>query len=928
MEKKLNKEQLKAITHKSGPLLIIAGAGTGKTTVITQRIKHLISTNAALPQEILALTFTQKAALEMEGRVDEIVDWGMNQVEISTFHGFCDKLLRDEGLNIGIDTNYKLLSVAESIKIIQDNLFEMDLDYFRPKGNPTKFIEAILKHFERLKDEDVSPDEYADWVKSKKFEDDLEKKKYEELANAYIYYENLKIENSLMDFGDLIVWTLKLFRERKNVLKQYQNKFKYILVDEFQDTNYSQSQIVYMLSRLHKNVTVVGDDDQSIYRFRGAAISNILQFRQVFPDTKVIVLTKNYRSNQEILDKAYNLIQFNNPDRLEFVEKIDKKLHSPKKGNKKSLQVIFKSTQEEEVQSVVEEILKLKNKKNYKFSDFAILARANSHALEFAKGLEAAGIPYFFPSHTRFFSDQHVSNMTSLIKVLVDPFDSINLYKILSFDCFEIPSLEVLKLVSISKKQDESLFEVAQKFGSDKVQLVLSTISKYIDKSKKQSSWEVLYQFLIELKILNRFLEEGTWEAQLKVKNTSKFLENLKIYENANPDTNIIRVSEWLDLVSQFGQSSEEWEDEDAVRVFTVHGAKGLEFPVVFLVNLVNLRFPSTNKSEQIPIPLELVKETLPMGDYHTEEERRLFYVGMTRAKDYLYLTAAQKYKDNKLPKKISPFVLEAMGEVVKKPITTNDSVEIEIKKGESKLKVEYLSHSQIETFKICPLHYKLRYMVGLHAPKSASESIGVSIHAALKDFYTKHKKKERLSEKIMLELLDKNWLSQGYGNKKYEKSSFERARNYLSGYYKNSYDKNTNTLYLEKKFVINIGSKQETFVVGGVMDRVDDLGNGKVEIIDYKTSENVPTQKEVDKNEQLTMYALLLNKNPEDIVLSLYYFENQIKISTTRTKAQIEKAKKDLFEIKKEIEQSDFNCSGHYFCQDCEYHDFCKFAH
>lgn len=929
MEKKLNRDQIKAINHDKGPLLIIAGAGTGKTTVITQRIKHLISTKKAKPEEILALTFTQKAANEMETRVDEAVDWGQNQVAISTFHGFCDKLLRDEGLAIGLDPDYKLLSFADSVKLVRDNLFDFDLDYYRPKGNPGKFIEGILKHFERLKDEDVSPTQYLAWAKKKKFDDPLESKKYKELASGYVFYENLKIPNSYLDFGDLIVLTLKLFRDRKNVLRQYQNKYKYILVDEFQDTNYSQSQIVYMLSQEHKNVTVVGDDDQSIYRFRGAAISNILQFRNIYPQAKVVVLTKNYRSNQEILDKAYNLIQFNNPDRLEFVEKIDKKLVSSQKTKKNSVILLSKETQEDEVEAVVGEIIKLKKNKGYNFSDFAILVRANSQALEFAKSLDRTGIPYFYPGSTRFFSDEHVSAMISLIKVLVNPFDSINFYKILNLECFDIPSLEVLKLVSISKESDESLFEVAQKKGSKKIKNTIDTLVKYIDKSKKQPSWELLYEFLVETRILNKFLEEGTWEAQIKIKNTAKFLENLKIFSNANPEASLINVSEWLEIVSQFGEAKEEWEEEDAVKIFTVHGAKGLEFPVVFLVNLVNLRFPSTNKSEQISVPDDLIKETLPSGNFHMQEERRLFYVGMTRAKDYLYLTAAKKYKDNKLPKKISPFVFEALGEVSNNSSPQITPVKLEVVKRDSNLKVGYLSHSQIETFKICPLHYKLRYVVGLMPPKSASESLGISIHATMNDLYAGNKLKSSVSKEWLIKRLEKNWVSQGYGSKKYEKIGFERAKDYLLGYYKNSYSPSVKNLYLEKKFSINLSqSENEPFVVGGVIDRVDQLASGKIEIIDYKTSENVPTQKDVDKNDQLTMYALLLGKEPKDVILSLYFFEKQIKISTTRTKAQIDKARKDLWEIKKKIENSDFSCSGHFFCQDCEYKEFCRFAH
>ena len=319
---KLNKEQLEAIKFGEGPLLIIAGAGTGKTTVITERVKYLIFSKKAKPQEILGLTFTEKAAREMEERVDIAMPYGYTQMWIMTFHSFCDKILRREALHIGLDPKYKLMTEAGSIQLLRNNIFKLDLNYFRPLGNPNKFLSGMLQHFSRLQDEDVSPDDYLKWLK--KSDPDFEK--WEELSKAYKAYGEIKVKESVLDFGDVIIKTLKLFRDRPNILKEYQKQFKYVLIDEFQDTNYGESEVAILLAGKMKNINVVGDDDQSVYRFRGAAVSNIIQFRKSFPKTKVVVLTKNYRSTQEILDRSYDLIQHNNPDRLEVVDKIDKKL--------------------------------------------------------------------------------------------------------------------------------------------------------------------------------------------------------------------------------------------------------------------------------------------------------------------------------------------------------------------------------------------------------------------------------------------------------------------------------------------------------------------------------------------------------------------------------------------------------------------------
>ncbi|MGD0523358.1 MAG: UvrD-helicase domain-containing protein, partial [Candidatus Microgenomates bacterium] len=257
-KKQLNPEQLKAIKHKTGPLLIIAGAGTGKTTVIAERIKFLIESKLADPAEILALTFTEKAAKEMEERVDTALPYGYTQMWISTFHSFCDRVLRREALHIGLTPKYKLMTEAESVQLIRNHLFKFELNYFRPLGNPNKFISGILQHFSRLQDEDVSPSDYVAWAnskfknqKSKIEEEKLEIDKWEELAGVFKMYSEVKVKEGLFDFGDLIIQTLNLFRQRKNILEQYQKQFKYILVDEFQDTNYAQNELVKLLAGKH-----------------------------------------------------------------------------------------------------------------------------------------------------------------------------------------------------------------------------------------------------------------------------------------------------------------------------------------------------------------------------------------------------------------------------------------------------------------------------------------------------------------------------------------------------------------------------------------------------------------------------------------------------------------------------------------------------
>ncbi len=293
--KNLNHQQKEAVIHGTGPLLIVAGAGTGKTTVITKRIAHLISQKKAKPEEILAVTFTDKAAGEMEERVDRLLPYGYIDLWISTFHSFCERVLRDHALDIGLSTNFKLLDPTAAWLLIRQKLEEFNLDYYRPLGNQTRFIHALINHFSRCKDQGIYPQEYLEYADSLKtnltdLKEDPETERLKEVAIAYHVYQRLLLESNSLDFGDLINYCLKLFQKRPLVLDRFRNKFKYILVDEFQDTNWAQYELVKILASPDNNLTVSADDDQSIYRFRGASYNNIIQFKKDFPNTKEVFL--------------------------------------------------------------------------------------------------------------------------------------------------------------------------------------------------------------------------------------------------------------------------------------------------------------------------------------------------------------------------------------------------------------------------------------------------------------------------------------------------------------------------------------------------------------------------------------------------------------------------------------------------------------
>lgn len=960
LKKELNKSQKEAVLYNEGPLLIIAGAGTGKTTVITEKIKYLITSGKAKPEEILALTFTEKAAREMEERVDIALPYGYVEMWIFTFHSFCDKILRQESLEIGLSPDYKLMTEAETIQFLINNIFKFKLKYFRPLGNPTKFVRGFLQHFSRLKDEDVTPSEYLRWAEShlteSKEKDKARKEesqKYLELARAYQTYEDLKVKEGFMDFADLISNTLKLFRTRKNILKKYQGQFKYILVDEFQDTNYAQYVLLKLLAPPQRKprLTVVGDDSQSIFKFRGAAVSNILQFMEEYKNAKKVVLIKNYRSTQTILDHAYRLIKHNDPDTLESKLGISKNLKAVRKAKEHPVRFIYQSRVEDEADEVVKTILKLKEEdKNLNWKDFAILVRANNHAEPFVRSLIRFGVPYQFLGPGKLFRQPEVKDLIAYLKTLYNFEDSVAFYRVLAMEIFDVPPRDLAAISNYAKRKNLSLFEACEQIDQifvkpdtrEKIKKIVEMVNRHLKLIPKETAGQILYYFLQDSGLLKKLTARATLKEEKEAQNISKFFDRLKSYEADHEDASVFAVVDWINLSMDLGESpltaDLDWTQEDKVNILTVHSAKGLEFPIVFLVNLVAGRFPTWERREQIPIPDQLIKEILPTGDYHQQEERRLFYVGMTRAKDRLFFSAANFYGEGKRERKISPFVFESLGEDVKKYLVEKEEgrqlsildwqgqKEEVLVQGFPGLSVNYLSFSQIETFEKCPLQYRYRYIQKIPVLPSAAQSFGDTIHRTLRDFYLQIKEGKKLKEEDLISLLWQNWKSEGFSSKSHEQEMKKKGEKILRDFFQKSFNPEVIPKYLEYPFVIKVSPFLK---IGGKIDRIDEYKD-YLEIIDYKTGKPWE-QKEVDKSLQMTVYALaatskgILDKKPEKIILSFYFLETNEKKSTSRRAEDLQKAKEELAQKAKEIEKSDFPPKPSNLCDFCEYRLLCE---
>lgn len=951
--KNLNKEQVRAVTHKAGPLLIIAGAGTGKTTVITRKIAYIIAKKWAKPSEILALTFTEKAAQEMEARVDELVPYGFVDMWISTFHAFGDRLLRDYSLDLGLPVNFKVLTKTQQAIFLRENIYAFDLKHFRPVANPTSYIDELLKHFSRLKDELITPEEYIDYAQSQisKFksqdeEELLEAEKTLELANAYQRYQDLMIQAGNLDFGDQIFLTYKLLKENKKVLKECQQKFKYILVDEFQDTNYAQNEIVKLLAGKSGNITVVGDDDQAIYRFRGASVSNILQFEKNYPQTKKIVLRQNYRSTQEILDSAYKLIQHNNPDRLEVRNKIDKRLVGLKHGPRPEL--IHCDTLSCEADKVVETIKKLKSE-GYSNNDFAILVRANSHAEPFIQALNQNEIPSVFSGASRLFAEPEVKMLIAFFRCLVYPSDNLSFYQLATSEIYNLPSELLAKFYEKARYGNRSFIEIVENDGqnsSAKIMEVVKDIKKYRELIKNKRAGELLYEFIKEKKLLKKYLDQPTVENEIKIQNIAKFFERLAQFESAATDCSVLAYLENLELILEVGEESEVSDIDpelNAVNVLTVHAAKGLEWPVVFVVNMVDQRFPTCKKREQLPIPDKLIKEILPAGDYHLQEERRLFYVAVTRAKDHLFLSAADDY-GGKRARKLSQFVLELLDEPQLGKIRYKLSALEKIRRferqsavasiqpsslalkdtGDQKPAILKLSRQQIDDYYTCPKKFYFASVIKIPLPTDWHFMYGSAIHSAISQYYLRKISGMKPTLKSLIADFEANFTNEGFITREQEEERKRTGIETLRRFFDEDQKINLIPDKVEDRFEFS-----EDFVkVSGRYDLVK-KGKSGVEICDFKTSQ-VRDQKDADRrikeSTQMMIYALAWYKLHGEIpTTTLIFIESNLQGSKVFSEKDLQKARSIILDVASGIRQQNFKAMPDARqCSICPYKDIC----
>jgi len=897
----LTARQRRAVTHGEGPLLIVAGAGTGKTTVITRRIAWLIAEKLAMPSEVLALTFTDRAAAEMTERVDRLVPYGHNDAQIGTFHSFGDRLLREHALEAGLSDRSTVLGRAEQVIFLREHLFDLPLDRYRPLGDPTRFLSALVTLISRLRDEDVSPDAYlaiarrmADEAAAAPEDSALAERAAAqlELARTYAAYEELMRTRDRLDFGDQVSLAIRLLREHPAVLEEERRRYRYILVDEFQDTNHAQWELVKLLAAGHGNVTVVGDDDQSIYRFRGAALGNILGFRAAYPKTASVVLVDNYRSRQPILDASHRLIRHNDPDRLEAREGLDKRLRARSRFGRAepaagAIELVGFTTGSDEADAVADRI-GASLRAGRRAGQHAILVRGNRDADPYLRALNMARIPWRFSGTAGLYRQPEVRVLISFLRAVNDPDDSVSLYDLATSEIFGLSPSDVTLALTRARRRRSSLavaLRDAVEHPDDSpftlraievVQRLLSSLEAHRSMSTERSCGELLYHFISSSGWLARLAHEGRETGEERLANVGRFFEIVRRQGSLLRDDRLPFLVAQLDTLIETGDDPStadvEPDEGDAVHVLTYHKAKGLEFDVVYMVGLVADRFPGRDRRDPLEMPDELVRDDLPAGaDHHTAEERRLFYVGMTRAREELILTWAQDYGGRR-SRAASQFVAEALdlppatpAEIVQPSLaeqlarhagSPREAAPAPARRPAIGDRPLMLSYGQVHEYLECPARYRFGHVVRIPTPASHQMVYGRALHAAAQAYHRRQLAGQAMSEDELHQALDAAWESVGFLTREHEEARRAAAHEAVTRFWDGQQRDPARPIAVEQDFTVSFGPDR----LRGRYDRVDRDEAGRVVITDYKSSDVrdlATANRRAKESLQLSIYAL-----------------------------------------------------------------------
>jgi DNA helicase II / ATP-dependent DNA helicase PcrA len=965
---KLNPAQHRAITHGHGPLLVIAGAGTGKTRVITERIRHLLETDQTLLGEnILGLTFTKKAAGEMKARVVKAVGERGKDVVLSTFHSFCETLLKE------VDPNRVALEQVDHWILLRRNLARLKLDKFRRLAEPGQFLSDFIQFFSRCQDELVSSDDYqafADQLASElaaerdSLDEDICKERTElvalqqEIARAYRASEEILREKRAVALNGLIAEAVTLLKSDAKKRRQFQERFKHILVDEFQDTNIAQLELLHLLSADRRNIVVVGDNDQAIYRFRGASFGSFKLFLQRFANWQEgqdsspyrIALMDNYRSTPNILRVATQAISMN-----EVSPEFPKKVLQSNKPEGEKIRIVELEAPEDEAAWIADELQRL-HAAGRRWKDFAVLYRQHAHRNHLVEELSLRKIPFVI-SKLSILEHPLVRDVLAYLHLIARPFDDIACARVLSTPAWHLSAPDLVRLAErAGRKRTVALYDVLQSpqtnLPFDPSHAAIAKLLEFLAEQRKTSRRRTARDILGDLV---EWLEIHPRAARQDRKYVNQLAQFMKDWEPKSETGGLAEFLEYLDYFQQAGGtlSLEDDAPGDAVQLMTVHGAKGLEFPHVFLLRVNFNAFPARNRAPLFEFPDRLMKEELPEGDFHIQEERRLFYVALTRAQDRLTVTSLTE-KKGKVPVFIEDLLmdpsvkrrdlLQSAPKLRKQvprppaplplPVSELFPVSEEPPKIFSRIASwaeEFhpptpeplkLSSSAVDNYRKCPQQYAFSYLWSLKEGPRAALTFGSVMHTTIKRFVDQLKKNVKLTFAEVQRIYETEWTSAGfeddYQEAEYKKDGLEQLR----AFHATMLEASPQILEQEKGFELPLAND---VILTGRMDQVNSLGRNDVEIVDYKTGK---PRKDSDarKDLQLSIYALAAKEifewNPVRLVFH-YLQTNQTQV-TSRDSKQLDDAEKIVQEAAADIRAVQFPPNPGFVCRSCSYKPIC----
>jgi DNA helicase II / ATP-dependent DNA helicase PcrA len=964
----MNAAQRRAIEHGDGPLLVIAGAGTGKTRVITERIRHLFERDSSLLGEnILGLTFTKKAAGEMLRRVRKACGERADGITLTTFHAFCETILKE-----GAPGRLPLEQVDHWI-LLRRNMRKLQLDKYRRLAEPGQFLTDFIQFFSRCQDELVSCEKYKEYaeglaakleaerlqIDEQTYQERLEEvEKQREIARAYSASEELLREKNAVALNGLMTEAVKLLENDVALREKLQKRFRHILVDEFQDTNIAQLRLLELIAAAPRNIVVVGDNDQAIYRFRGASFGSFKLFLQRFAgwkegqdSTKLrVLLQENYRSTPNILRVATQAISHN-----ETSADFPKKVLNASKAEGERVHVVELAGQEEEAGWVAGEIER-SHKAGRRWKDFAVLYRQHAHRDLLVEELTRRKIPFVI-SNLSILDHPLVRDVLGYLRLIAQPYDDVACVRVLAAPAWGLGPPDIVRLAERARKERKAIYDMLQlpqgELPFDASPAAVGTLLQFLCEQRKTSRRRNAQEILSDLtewleitqrasaqdrKYVQRLAEFVTeWEAKSETRQLAEFLEYLDYYQQANC---VISLND----------------DEapgDAVQLMTVHGAKGLEFPQVFVLRVNSRAFPVSDRKPLFEFPLELMKEELPEGDYQTQEERRLFYVALTRAEERLTLTTIAEKKGT-VPLFIEDILMDAAtkrrdviqiaprvtvaGRHEQGVASKASETQLFPASGPAKIFSQVakwaktycpeipeplkLSPSSVMGYRSCPQQFLFQKLWSIDGQARATLTFGRVVHSTIRRAMTEMKKGNLLRFEEVQRIYENEWSALGfeddYQEQEYKKDGLEQLRTFHAVVLRALPE----ILEQEKGFELDL---ENNVIVKGRIDQINSLGRKDVEIVDYKTGKP-RKDSEAKKDLQLSIYAIavkeILELNPVRLVF--HYLQNNERQETTRDAKQLAEAQAMVQEAAAEIRAGEFRAKPGFHCRGCSYKPIC----